>query len=234
MSGKYRFHLSVAWQALILAAASSGWAAPSRWDWRRCTPISTTMPVPRRQPPHPKPAATPLDQRAAQVNARVALDIVRNTSLPDNLAFFTHKLRAWLLYSTPELQVSYELRAIRFFERLTLTAAAIALVWRWRAPLLLQVTPSYPSVQPWFTPRPERYLQLDGTPHTYALHGNDPLRPAGAGAMGITLSCPPGTLVTWEGAELLRSTLPEAARDLIQHGTPIDPYHRGEPRPSTP
>ena len=90
------------------------------------------MPVPRRQPPHPKPAATPLDQRAAQVNARVALDIVRNTSLPDNLAFFTHKLRAWLLYSTPELQVSYKLRAIRLFEWLSIAAAAIVLASRWR------------------------------------------------------------------------------------------------------
>ena len=64
----------------------------------------------------PETRGNPLDQRADQVNARVALDIVRNTSLPDNLAFFTHKLRAWLLYSTPELQVSYKLRAIRLFE----------------------------------------------------------------------------------------------------------------------
>jgi hypothetical protein len=78
------------------------------------------------------------------------------------------------------------------------------------------------------------HLRLDGALHTYALHGNDTLRPAGAGDLGMTFSCPPGTLVTWEGAELLRSTLPEAARDLIQHGTPIDPYHPREPRPTTP
>ena len=98
---------------------------------------------------------------------------------------------------------------------------------------LLQVTPSYPSVQPWFIPRPELYLQLDGAPHTYALHGNDPLRPASAGEMGITFSCPPGTLVTWEGAELLRSTLPEAARALVQQGIPINPYRHSEPSAST-
>jgi hypothetical protein len=80
----------------------------------------------------PETRGNPLDQRADQVNARVALDIVRNTSLPDNLAFFTHKLRAWLLYSTPELQVSYKLRAIRLFEWLSIAAAAIVLASRWR------------------------------------------------------------------------------------------------------
>ena len=379
----------------------------------------------------PETEGKSLERRADQVNAQVEMDIVRNTALTDHLAFFAHKLHAWLFYSTPELQVSHRLRTIRLFEWLTITAATIVLAWRWRKrapsllpappgrtpetlgillvllllalamalqltpvlyntryntyfmepwlvllcgagvgtllhdpspqagtgtgwarlrPLLrsqaprwalvglllalawalarhaqrhetwgmdpyrpgptqtlldhtqmgslhsqqatavgprqwrldanpatlwlplhpadatalhperaldalwrlrfavtpagdatracsralLQVTPSYTSVQPWFIPRPELYLQLDGAPHTYALHGNDPLRPAGAGEMGITLSCPPGTLVTWEGAELLRSTLPEAARDLIQRGTPIDPYHHGEPRPSTP
>ena len=381
----------------------------------------------------PETRGNPLDQRADQVNARVALDIVRNTSLPDNLAFFTHKLRAWLLYSTPELQVSYKLRTIRLFEWLSIAAAAIVLAWRWRqgvksplpcapgktaetlgillvlllltlamavqltpvlyntryntyfmepwlmllcgasvgillhdpapqasppagmrrarlsqwvrrqwrrwalvglltalafalarhaqrhetwgmdpyrpgptetllnstamgalhsrqatptgpgqwrldvspatlwlplrpadaallhpdrsmdalwrlrfavaapdgAPMacrqaLVRITPAYPSSQPWFIPRPVLNLQLDGALHTYAVHGNDTLRPAGAGDLGMTFSCPPGTLVTWEGAELLRSTMPEAARDLIQHGTPIDPYLHREPRPTTP
>ena len=50
------------------------------------------------------------------------------------------------------------------------------------------------------------------------------------GEMGITFSCPPGTLVTWEGAELLRSTLPEAARELVLQGTPINPYLLTEPK----
>ena len=375
----------------------------------------------------PETRGNPLDQRADQVNARVALDIVRNTSLPDNLAFFTHKLRAWLLYSTPELQVSYKLRTIRLFEWLSIATALIVLASRWRRgaasllpgtpgktpeklgillvllllalamavqltpvlyntryntyfmepwlmllcgasvgillhdpapqastpvgtrwarlsqwgrwalvgllvalafalarhaqrhetwgmdpyrpgptetlldtsamgalhswqatpvrpgqwrldaspatlwlPLrpddaallhpdrsmdalwrmrfavagpsgapracrqaLVQVTPAYPSSQPWFIPKPVLHLQLDGAPHTYALHGNDTLRPTGAGEMGITFSCPPGTLVTWEGAELLRSTLPEAARALVQQGIPINPYRHSEPSAST-
>ena len=375
----------------------------------------------------PETGGNSLERRADQVNAQVAMDIVRNTSLPDNLAFFTHKLHAWLFYSTPELQVSHRLRTIRLFEWLTITAATIVLAWRWRkrAPSLLpappgrtpetlgillvllllalamalqltpvlyntryntyfmepwlmllcgasvgillhdpapqastpvgtrwarlsqwgrwalvgllvalafalarhaqrhetwgmdpyrpgptetlldtsamgalhswqatpvrpgqwrldaspatlwlplrpddaallhpdrsmdalwrmrfavagpsgapracrqalvQVTPAYPSSQPWFIPKPVLHLQLDGAPHTYALHGNDTLRPTGAGEMGITFSCPPGTLVTWEGAELLRSTLPEAARALVQQGIPINPYRHSEPSAST-
>ena len=51
--------------------------------------------------------------------------------------------------------------------------------------------------------------------------------------MGITFSCPPGTLVSWEGAELLRSTLPDAARALVQQGIPINPYRHSEPSAST-
>lgn len=73
-------------------------------------------------------------------------------------------------------------------------------------------------------PPPELRLTANGTWQTYALYGNHYLRPAQPGKMWITLNCTPGTLVAWGGAELLRSTLPEAAQDLIQHGIPIDPY----------
>ena len=66
--------------------------------------------------------------------------------------------------------------------------------------------------------------------HTYASHANDQLRPAGNGNLYITFSCPDDTIVTWSGAELLKSTLPEAARALIQNGTPINPYLQREPR----
>ena len=86
----------------------------------------------------------------------------------------------------------------------------------------------------WFTPPPWLHLKPDGRMHTYAIHGNDHLRPAGDTEIALTFHCPPGTVIRWEGAELLRSTMPEAARDLIQHGTPIDPYLHREPRPTTP
>lgn len=82
----------------------------------------------------------------------------------------------------------------------------------------------------WYTPEPLLPLHLDGAPHTYAFQGNDILRPAGDGELSISFNCPPGTIITWYGAELLRSTLPEAARALIQHGVPIDPYFRRDPR----
>ena len=93
----------------------------------------------------------------------------------------------------------------------------------------LQLSNGHPP-EGWYRPETTLPLQLDGAPHTYAFHGNDNLRPAGDGELRVSFSCPPGTVVTWNGAELLRSTLPEAARSLIQHGVPIDPYYRQEPR----
>lgn len=93
----------------------------------------------------------------------------------------------------------------------------------------LAVSPAY-ALQDWYEPEPSLTLRVDGQPHTYAIHGNDQLRPSASGTLTITLSCPAGAIVTWAGAELLRSTLPESARALIQDGTPIDPYFRSEPR----
>ena len=85
--------------------------------------------------------------------------------------------------------------------------------------------------QDWYEPEPALYLHLDGAPHTYAIHGNDDLRPAGSGDLSITFHCPPGTVVQWVGAELLRSALPDAARALIHEKRPIDPYLRRDPLP---
>lgn len=85
--------------------------------------------------------------------------------------------------------------------------------------------------QDWYEPEPAVYLHLDGAPRTYAIHGNDDLRPAGSGDLSITFHCPPGTVVQWVGAELLRSALPEAARALIHEKRPIDPYLRRDPLP---
>jgi hypothetical protein len=93
----------------------------------------------------------------------------------------------------------------------------------------VQVSNAYQS-NDWYEPDTALRLRPDGKAHTYALHGNDHLRPAGPGKLIITFHCPKDTVITWSGAELLRSTLPEAARALVQHGVPIDPYYRNEPR----
>ncbi|WP_338499616.1 hypothetical protein [Delftia tsuruhatensis] len=378
----------------------------------------------------PHTRGNPLHSDADRVNARVAMDIAKNTSLQDNASFFAGKLKAWLFYSTPELRIASKLRSLRTFEWLAIVLAALALALRTlgarRAPaqarqplpgpqgtdgeklvvlslllllvlgMALQLTPvlyntrynlfflepwlmllcgvsiavllqwpagpmrggtagartwwrkwlpgkilvavllaalppaltrhavrhetwnmnpyrpgpvqtlldrdamgpvravnatalqddqwrleaspatlliplrvmdaaalaphsildaiwrlrfavSAPEApracrkaalqlsnghqpQGWYTPEAALPIQLDGEPHTYAFHGNDNLRPAGDGDLLVSFNCPPGTVVTWHGAELLRSTLPEAARALIQQGVPIDPYYRHEPR----
>lgn len=95
--------------------------------------------------------------------------------------------------------------------------------------VLLQVSNAHTSTE-WYTPETALRPVGDDALHTYAFHGNGSLRPAGDGLLALSFTCPPGTRVTWAGAELLRSTLPEAARALIQDGTPIDPYWRHEPR----
>ncbi len=370
----------------------------------------------------PTSKGNPLSAQGDEVNKRVALDIIQNTSLRDNAAFFAHKLQAWLFYSTPELHTSYKLRSFRIFEwlaigfaigillpgsrkrppnaglrlagptgreaerwgicvlllllvlamafqltpvlyntrynaffmgpwllllagvgaalviqmavqvSLPLTARAlltknlfgiflVALMallppvltsyaerhetwamdpyrpgptavmldgsamgpvksvgatevgqrqWRldtrratlvvpfeaavekaalskplealWRVRLAvhaedaseacqkLRLTVSPPaSLGDWYDPEPILTLRVDGSLHTYAINGNDVLRPKGSGSLYLTFDCPPGTTVTWAGAELLRSTMPEAARALIQRGEPIDPYRHSEP-----
>lgn len=362
----------------------------------------------------------PLTVASDRINTRVAIDIIKNTSLQDNIAFFAHKLNAWLFYSTPELRISHKLRTFRNFEWLAIGLAALTLalsaskrhnassglrllgtpgmepeklgllllvlllvlgmalqltlvlyntrynifflepwlillcgvstaillqrpagqnnrsfawmlpkialmpalvmlppaltkhalrhetwgmdpyrpgptsvmldsasmgtvravnatqlgdgrwqldtdeatllvplqivmpetiapnhvmdaLWRMRLSVtapdvprkcrtaILAVSPAY-AAQDWYEPEPSLALRVDGQMHTYAIHGNDQLRPAGRGDLSITFACPAGTIVTWSGAELLRLTLPEAARALIQQGEPIDPYLRREPR----
>lgn len=387
----------------------------------------------------PETQGHPLDKRSDAILRSVATDVIKNTSLADNSVFFAHKLHAWLFYSTPELRVTYKLRAIRIFEWLTIVlgilvvlvrcverhpkktgrlhfmpslarlpgptdyqherlclllllllaalcmalqltpvlynsryniffmepwmmllagvGAAVLLqkpqhlalsntsglwanmlsIMRWMAPkaivvILLFVIPttlakravrhetwsmdpyrpgptaleldrasmgpihatgatamgsnvwrvdaasstlsvpltiatpeqlspqsmmdgiwrlrfsvappqagglcqkadvavpqSYPR-DTWFPPPSWLNLKPDGQMHTYAIHGNDSLRPAGNTQLVLRFHCPPGTVITWQGAELLRSTLPEAARERMQHGTPINPYRLTEPQ----
>ncbi|WP_289241676.1 hypothetical protein [Delftia sp.] len=71
--------------------------------------------------------ANPLAYESDRINARVGLEIIRNTSLADNAVFFAHKIKAWLIYSTPELQFLRKLRALRVFEWLAIGFAAISL-----------------------------------------------------------------------------------------------------------
>jgi len=83
----------------------------------------------------------------------------------------------------------------------------------------------------WHVPDGVLQLRPDGKPHTYAMHGNHALRPSRDSELSVTFFCPPGTVVTWLGADLLQPTLAEAARSLVENGTPIDPYYRRDPVP---
>ena len=69
-------------------------------------------------------------------------------------------------------------------------------------------------------------VHLDGKMHSYAYSGNGRLRPNGPGALELTLNCPARTVIRWGSAELLAITMPQAARALIENGTPINPYLR--------
>ncbi|RRD58142.1 acyltransferase [Comamonadaceae bacterium OH2545_COT-014] len=76
----------------------------------------------------------------------------------------------------------------------------------------------------WYIPRPIFHAQPDGQPHLYAMRGNGSLRPAASGRLHLVFHCPAGTIVHWHGAQLLRSTMAEAARSLVLEGIPIQPY----------
>ena len=83
-------------------------------------------------------------------------------------------------------------------------------------------TPSAETL--WYTPEPLIRVQADGNMHMYAIRGNGALRPADSGAIKLTFDCPAGTQIGWGNAQLLRVTMPQAARALIEDGTPINPY----------
>ena len=88
---------------------------------------------------------------------------------------------------------------------------------------LFSISNAHPALR-WYSPEPVLNLRADGKMHTYAIHGNDNLRPSGPGKIIVTFQCPEATEITWGGAELLRVTTPEAARALILHNQPINPY----------
>lgn len=76
----------------------------------------------------------------------------------------------------------------------------------------------------WYVPQPIFHAVLDGLPHVYAIRGNGRLRPAASGHLHLIFHCPAGTVVRWHGAQLLRSTMAEAARAWVMEGIPIQPY----------
>jgi len=79
------------------------------------------------------PAVHPLSREADQVNAQIALEIVRNTTLADNVAFFWHKIKSWLFFSTQELHINSRFRRNRTMQWLLMGTAAALLLWRrWR------------------------------------------------------------------------------------------------------
>ena len=72
----------------------------------------------------------PLDKRSDAINRAVAMEIVKQTSLADNLRFFGLKFRNWLFTSTPELNINPKFRTIRMFEWLTIGFCLSALATR--------------------------------------------------------------------------------------------------------
>ena len=81
----------------------------------------------------------PLDKRSDAINRAVAMEIIKRTSVSDNLRFFGLKLRNWLFTSTPELSINPKFRIFRVLEWLTIGLGVSALAARRRAghPLLL-------------------------------------------------------------------------------------------------
>lgn len=81
-----------------------------------------------------------------------------------------------------------------------------------------------------YTPPAIIYAEPTSKATTYMLSANGTWRPRGNMArFSLTFHCPAGTRVTWQGMEMRRSTLAEAARDFMLHGVPINPYLHTEP-----
>ncbi len=74
----------------------------------------------------PETGGQPLDIRSDAINRMVAMEIVKQTSLSDNLAFFGLKLKGWLFTSTPELFLNRKIRIVRTFEWLAIGLFALA------------------------------------------------------------------------------------------------------------
>lgn len=74
----------------------------------------------------PETGGQPLDSRSDAINRMVAMEIVKQTKLSDNLGFFGLKLKGWLFTSTPELFLNKKLKTLRTFEWLAIGLFLVA------------------------------------------------------------------------------------------------------------
>lgn len=80
----------------------------------------------------------------------------------------------------------------------------------------------------WYPAPPILFLRTDGEPHYYMISANGTSRPQAVPSAKLTLTfqCPVGSTLRFEGLEMRKSTLTEAAIEYFLKGSAIDPYLR--------
>ncbi|WP_133246211.1 hypothetical protein [Acidovorax sp. 99] len=133
---------------------------------------------------------------------------------------------AWELSAPATLSIPLTLdQPLNFMDGIWRFKLAIAVPHPSRQCMDVTVSLDQPSAEThWYVPRPILHVKLDGKSHLYAIRGNGALRPSNSGSLNLLFRCPEGTVVQWHGAQLLRSSMPEAARALVTDGEPINPY----------
>lgn len=71
----------------------------------------------------PKSMGHPLRPLGDGILSRVAVSVIKNTSLEDNARFFYFKLKAWLFFGEEELRMNPGIRTLRTFEWLSILLA---------------------------------------------------------------------------------------------------------------
>lgn len=86
----------------------------------------------------------------------------------------------------------------------------------------------HPAQDPinWYPAPPIIFLRADGEPHNYMISANGTSRPQAvqSAELLLTFHCPVGSTLRFDGAEMRRSTLTDAAIEHFLKGTAIDPY----------
>jgi len=133
---------------------------------------------------------------------------------------------AWELSAPATLSVPITLgKPLSFMDGIWRFKLAISARHPNRECMDVAVSLDHPSAETsWYVPRPIIRVNLDGKSHLYAIRGNGALRPSDSGRLNLVFQCPRGTVVQWHGAQLLRSSMPEAVRALVTKGEPINPY----------
>lgn len=93
--------------------------------------------------------------------------------------------------------------------------------------VMVDVTPHQDPTN-WHLAPPILFLRANGKPHTYMISANGTSRPKSSelAEFHLIFNCPVGSKITFEGAEMRRSTLTEAAVKYFLNDTNIDPYLR--------